>query len=142
MSQEIINVVNYLGEKLGIVIDWSSENILLQVMDILGRYHSFELVTTGIWLIIELAMLIFAILVFKNMFKNYMTFKKSREANFWWYNCYGSVCMTGFGFIGLIIGILCIVIGLIAIPFDIEELFKWVFIPEIQFLELFKSITG
>ena len=53
MSQEIINVLNYLGEQLGIAIDWSSENVWPQVMDILGRYRLFELATTGIWLVIE-----------------------------------------------------------------------------------------
>ena len=68
MSQEIINVLNYLGEQLGIAIDWSSENVWPQVMDILGRYRLFELATTSIWLVIELAMLIFAALAFKSMF--------------------------------------------------------------------------
>lgn len=28
MSQEIINVLDNLGEKFGIAIDWSNENIL------------------------------------------------------------------------------------------------------------------
>lgn len=142
MSQEIINVLNYLGEQLGIAIDWTSENIWPQVMDILGRYRLFELATTGIWLVIELAMLIFAALAFKSMFKNYMAFKKSDETNFWWFKSYGSACLTGFGVAGLSVGILCTVFGLIGLPVDIEELFKWVFIPEIQFLELFKTITG
>ena len=142
MSQEIINVLNYLGEQLGIAIDWTSENIWPQVMDILERYRLFELATTGIWLVIELAMLIFATLAFKSMFKNYMTFKKSGETNFWWFKSYGSTSLTGFGVVGLSVGILCTALGLIGIPADIEELFKWVFIPEIQFLELFKSITG
>ena len=35
MSEEIIKVLDYLGEQLGIVIDWSSENVWPQVMDIL-----------------------------------------------------------------------------------------------------------
>ena len=48
MSQEIINVLNYLGEQLGIAIGWTSENVWPQVMDILGRYRLFELATTGI----------------------------------------------------------------------------------------------
>ena len=142
MSQEIINVLNYLGEQLGIAIDWSSENVWPQVMDILGRYRLFELVTTGIWLVIELAMLVFAALTFKSMFKNYMTFKKSGETNFWWFKSYGSTCLTGFGTVGLAVGIICTVLGLVGVPIDIEELFKWAFIPEIQFLELFKSVTG
>lgn len=69
MSQEIINVLNYLGEQLGVAINWSSENVWPQVVNILGQYRLFGLVTTGIWLVIELAMLIFAASVFKSMFK-------------------------------------------------------------------------
>ena len=76
------------------------------------------------------------------MFKNYTTFKKSVETNFWWFKSYGAACLTGFGVAGLSVGILCTVFGLVGVPVDIEELFKWIFIPEIQFLELFKSITG
>ena len=142
MSQEIINVLNYLGEQLGIAIDWSSENVWPQVMDILGRYRLFELATTGIWLVIELAMLIFAALAFKSMFKNYMTFKKTGETNFWWYKSYGSACLTGFGAVGLAAGILCTLFGLIGVPVDIEELFKWAIIPEIQYLEMLKGLMA
>ena len=142
MSEEIIKVLDYLGEQLGIAIDWSSENVWPQVMDILGRYRLLELVTTGIWLVIELAMLIFAALAFKSMFKNYMTFKKSGDANFWWFNNYSSACLTGFGAVGLIVGILCTVLGLVRVPIDIEELFKWAIIPEIQYLEILKGLMA
>ena len=44
MSQEIINVLNYLGEQLGIAIDWTFENVWPQVMDILERYRLLEIV--------------------------------------------------------------------------------------------------
>ena len=142
MSQEIINVLNHLGEQIGTAIDWSSENVWPQVMDILGRYRLFELVTTGIWLVTELAMLIFATLAFKSMFKNYMTFKKSGETNFWWFYSYGSACLTGFGIIGLAVGLLCAVFGLVGVPIDLKEFLKWAIIPEIQYLEMLKSITG
>ena len=142
MSQEIINVLNYLGEQLGIAIDWSSENVWPQVMDILGRYRLFELATTGIWLVIELAMLIFAALAFKSMFKNYMAFKKSGETNFWWFKNYGCTYLTDFGVVGLTIGGLCVLFGLMRIPTNIEELFRWAIIPEIQYLEMLKGLMG
>lgn len=48
MSEEIIKVLDYLGAQIGIAIDWSSENVWPQIMDILGRYRLFELATTGI----------------------------------------------------------------------------------------------
>ena len=139
MSQEIINVLNYLGEQLGITIDWSSENIWPQVMDILGRYRLFELTTTGIYLVIELTMLVFSVLAFKNMFRKYMDFKKSGEANFWWVNCYGSTCLSGFGAVGLAVSILCVFFGLIGGRNNVEEFLEWAIIPEIKYLEMLKG---
>ena len=58
MSQEIIKVLDYLSAQIGIAIDWSSENVWPQVMDILGRYRLFELATTSFWIVVEIAMLI------------------------------------------------------------------------------------
>ena len=142
MSQEIINVLNYLGEQLGIAIDWSSENVWPQVMDILGRYRLFELATTGIWLVIDLAMLIVSAFVFKSMIKNYITFKKSGEINFWWSKSYGSVGLTVFGVAGLMINIAFAIFSLMRVPTNIEELFKWAIIPEIQYLEMLKGLMA
>ena len=139
MSQEIINVLNYLGEQLGIAIDWTAENVWPQVMDILGRYRLFELATTSFWIVVEIAMLIFALITFKSMFKNYMTFKKNGETNFWWFKSYDSACLTGFGDVTMAAGILCTIFSLISLPCDIEEIFKWLIIPEIQYLEMLKG---
>lgn len=140
MSEEIIKVLDYLSAQIGIAIDWSSENVWPQVMDVLGRYRLFELAITGIWLVIELAMIIFAAFAFKSMFKNYMTFKETGKTNFWWYKSYGSTYLTGFGVVGLIAGISCMFFGLIGVPANIEELFKWAIIPEIQYLEMLKGL--
>ena len=139
MSEEIIKVLDYLGAQIGIAIDWSAENVWPQVMDILGRYRLFELATTSCWIVVEIAMLIFALIAFKSMFKNYMTFKKSGETNFWWFKSYGSSCLTDFGAVTLAAGILCVVFGLIGLPHDIEEIFRWLIIPEIQYLEILKG---
>ena len=87
-------------------------------------------------------MLIFAALAFKSMFKNYMAFKRSDETNFWWFKSYGSACLTGFGVVGLAAGILCVAFGLIGLPHDVEELFKWAIIPEIQYLEMLKGLMA
>ena len=139
MSEEIIKVLDYLGAQIGIAIDWSSENVWPQVMDILGRYRLFELATTSFWVVVEIAMLIFALITFKSMFKNYMTFKKNGETNFWWFKSYGSTCLTGFGAVTMAASIVCVMFSLIGLPHDIEEIFKWLIIPEIQYLEMLKG---
>ena len=142
MSQEIIKVLDYLAQQLGVAIDWSAENVWPQVTDILGRYRLFKLATTSLWIVVEIAMLIFALITFKSMFKNYMTFKKNGETNFWWFKSYGSACLTGFGVVTMAAGILCAIFGLIGLPCDIEEIFKWLIIPEIQYLEMLKGLMG
>ena len=139
MSEEIIKVLDYLGAQIGIAIDWSSENVWPQVMDILGRYRLFELSTTGFWIVVKIAMLIFALIVFKSMSKNYMTFKKNGETNFWWAKNYGAVYLTSFGVATMAAGILCAMVGLIGLPYDIEEVFRWLIVPEIQYLEMLKG---
>lgn len=58
MSQEIINVLEYIGGKLGIALDWTSENIWPQVLDILGRYRILQIVISGIWLAVALIALV------------------------------------------------------------------------------------
>ncbi len=44
MSQEIITVLEYIGEKLGIAIDWTAENVMPQVLAVLSRYRILEIV--------------------------------------------------------------------------------------------------
>lgn len=139
MSQEIINVLNYLGEQLGIAIDWTSENVWPQVMDILGRYRLFELVSTGFWLIMEVVMVFGAFLILKRMAKDYMKIKVDQEDNFWWRRRYGDNELTGFGWALLVISFLLGVISVISIPIDIGEMFKWFIVPEIKYLEMLKG---
>lgn len=141
MSQEIINVLNYLGEQLGIAIDWTSENVWPQVMDILGRYRLFELVSTGFWLIMDVVMVFGAFLILKRMTKDYIKIKADQKDNLWWRRRYGGNELTGFGRALLIISLLLGVISVISIPIDISEMFKWFIIPEIKYLEMLKGLT-
>lgn len=142
MNQEIINVLNYLGEQLGIAIDWSSENVWPQVMDILGRYRLFELVSTGFWLIIDVVIVFSAFLTLKRMTKDYMKIKVDHEDNFLWTRRYGDNELTGFGWALFIISLLLGVTSIIAIPIDIDEMFKWLIVPEIKYLEMLKGLMA
>lgn len=140
MSEEIIKVLDYLGEQLGIAIDWTSENVWPQVMDILGRYRLFELVSTGFWLIMEVIMVFSAFLILKRMAKDYMKIKADQEDNFWWRRRYGDNEPTGFGWMLFIISLLLGVTSVITIPIDIGEMFKWLIVPEIKYLEMLKGL--
>ena len=50
-SQEIINVLNYLGQKFGIAIDWTSENVVPYLQDLGARYIRHEVFTSIAWMV-------------------------------------------------------------------------------------------
>lgn len=144
MSQEIIAMLEYIGEKLGIVIDWTSETIWPQVMDVLGRYRTLQIVANSIQFAIALIALAVFICLWVKIFKAYLACVKDKQDNLWWHwlSYFGHADSTGFVFTAVLItaiAVLFIVPTLIIMP---GEILEWIFIPEIQFLELFKSITG
>lgn len=142
MSQEIINVLNYIGEQLGIAIDWSFENIWPQIMDILGRYRLMEIVYSCLWIVIQSAFIVYALVVLIKCFKANVKLKATKQDNFWWYSGYASNWLSGAGAgAGLIItaGFFGVT-SLCMLPMEVGDLLKWLIIPEVKYLEMLKGL--
>lgn len=58
MSDEIVKILDDLGQRFGIVIDWSSENLMPYLQDLVGRFTSYEIATSIMWLIVGLIFLL------------------------------------------------------------------------------------
>lgn len=140
MSQEIINVLNYLGEQLGIAIDWSSENIWPQIMDILGRYRLMEIVYSCLWIVIQSAFIVYTLVVFVKCFKASDKIRTTKQDNFWWYSGYTSNWLSGAGAGLVITAIISGVISLCMLPIEVSDLLKWLIIPEVKYLEMLKGL--
>ena len=141
MSQEIINVLNYLAEQLGIAIDWTSENVWPQVMDILGRYRLMEIISTSLWLFAEAAMIVCGLVVATKCIKANAKIRATKEDNFWWYKGYSTIWMSGAGTIVTAIVVSLGIASLVIFPMDIGELLKWFIVPEIKYLEMLKGFV-
>jgi hypothetical protein len=50
VSEQIISVLDYLGKKFGIAIDWSSENILPIIQTLCEKYIRWEISTSIMWI--------------------------------------------------------------------------------------------
>lgn len=59
-SQEIINVLDYLGQKFGIAIDWTSENVMPYLQDLGARYIKYEIFTSIAWVILCIGIMVLA----------------------------------------------------------------------------------
>lgn len=57
MSDEIIKVLDNLGQKFGIAIDWTSQNVLPYLQDLMNRFIGYKNVVAIVWIIISITML-------------------------------------------------------------------------------------
>lgn len=70
MSEEIIKILNDLGERFGILIDWSSENILPYLQDLMNRFIKYDIAINILIIILGIIFLIIAILAIKKIIKD------------------------------------------------------------------------
>jgi hypothetical protein len=61
VSSQIIEVLNDLCTKFGIVIDWSQENVLPYAKTLLTKFISWDIATSWVWIGIALFMILVGI---------------------------------------------------------------------------------
>ena len=69
ISDETIKILNHLGEKIGISIDWTSQNILPYVQELCGKYIKWEIATSITWIIIATIVFVLGIIVCEKILK-------------------------------------------------------------------------
>lgn len=52
ISEQVIEVLNYLCEKIGITVDWTSANILPYLSVLCEKYIHYEIATSAVWLLV------------------------------------------------------------------------------------------
>lgn len=126
MSEEIIKVLDNLGEKFGIVVDWTSQNIMPYIQELMNRYRSYFITSCVIWLSLELVLLVISIVIFKGCIK------EKKEKQYWNWDDEG---------LGRMIFLMVSAIFLIiALPITIQMLLKGIYMPEFIFINAIGGI--
>lgn len=68
MENKVVEVLDALCDKFGLAIDWTQQNLMPQMIDILGRIRTYYIVTDAVTIFINLAILILVGLTIKQMF--------------------------------------------------------------------------
>ena len=69
MSEEIIKVLDELGKRFGIVIDWSNQNIIPYLQELFKRFICYRNITACVWIIISIAITIRGVVMFRSLNK-------------------------------------------------------------------------
>lgn len=126
MSEEIIKVLDNLAQRFGIVIDWTSQNIMPYIQNLMGRYMQYHIASIILALILE----IMGIFIFIKVLKSALN--KKKDDKYWEWFVEGIYYTIPLMILGIVLAIL--------IPVTIDTLLQDIFIPEVTMLNYIKSL--
>lgn len=100
VSEQIIQVIDALCEKFGIVVDWTNENVVPYLEILCGKLITYEIATSIVWMVIMILISVASIVATK---KFYPTFKDGWERNARSYVDVGWQVGSVFAIIGIIV---------------------------------------
>lgn len=125
-SKEVIEIFDYIGEKFGIAIDWSSENVVPYIKELCQKFINWEIATSAAWIAICVIIIVTYLCVLRLL-------KKPQNKDFYDFDC--KALMFG---IGLIVFGMSVVICTTQ-SFDI---IKCICFPELKIYEYISSLAA
>lgn len=122
MSSEASEVLNTLGEKFGLFVDWSQQNVQPYIEDLMQRVTQYKIVSNICGLVFMMLVVITsAIVIFRFLkMKSYGKITIDNEEQ--------EITLV-------IISSVCLLIGLVTSILIIENILQCYYIPEIAFIE-------
>jgi hypothetical protein len=141
MSNEIIKILDDLAQRFGVAIDWTAENVLPYLKDLLGRLATYKITVHSIWTGIFFILFLACVAVFINIPKSRAKCIREKQPTcFYYWSKYGEKASFDEDSIGMLICIAGLaLIFLIGLSININGIVKWSFIPEIQIIEWVKT---
>ncbi len=139
MSQEIIKVLEYLGEKLGIAIDWTTENVLPYAEQLFKRYASYKIVSASMDIFTGIVFAVIIIILTRKMFNGYHKANASKTDNLWWEYDFGPTLLGAFIIAAIIVSTIATLVFTLC---GMSNLIEWIIIPEIPFAKEIASLLG
>lgn len=138
MTDEIIKLLDELAKRFGIVIDWTSENLMPYLEDLFDRFITYNIVVDVFWIIMAFVVICFDVWFVKKSYQMYKedrnniffeTFSFGRNVTFLWVATVITVVV--FSLISVILGL----VALLEIP-------KLIFIPEVFMIDWLNTNIG
>lgn len=129
MSEEVIKILDALAEKFGLAIDWTSANVLPYLQQLCGKYVTYEIATSVVWMLIGICLLFIGKYVIG-------------KAKYCW-GKYEEDWKSNYDFVAVSLGVLAgcaIVGGIIVISCQIFNIVTCITFPEKVIIEELQSI--
>ena len=142
MADEIIKVIDELAKRLGVAIDWTSQNVVPQIMELCEKFITYRTAFHSVGLLIGFILLFVAVKTARAMYSEYRKSFESNEHGVF-FECYGSykepTLLCIFTSFGLAISFVAGTTILFTNMFKVIELLTF---PELYIVEYFNLLGG
>ena len=139
-SEEIIKVLEYLGNKFGVAIDWTQENVLPYAQELFHRIITYKIVENSACCILALINLVVVAFIIRACIKSYKeSGKENKDTLFWEDTICGTEIKIGALLFLVFYGVFSVVLTIIGVV-SFFELLEWIFVPEIPFWNMVKDV--
>ena len=136
MSDKIIKVLDTLGDKFGIMIDWTQQNVQPYIQDLCQRVSQYKLSTSIVELVIWAV--VFVVGVCGIIFAIKMLYNSCHHQKM--YNQKMEDITFSLGILGLVVMPILVIVSLIVLVQVINDVYMCVYIPEKVLLDMISSI--
>ena len=137
MDKELCNVIDKIAEKTGVVVDWTNENVLPYVQDIMQRYRTMSIVENIIIMTVCAIIITICIIVAVKMTKSITNGLQNTVSSIWFDADYDAVSI--FSMMASIIITISFLISVIVLCGATGELIGWIYAPEVKLLGILKG---
>ena len=136
-SEQFKELFELICEKIGVVIDWSQENVVPYVIDFFKRYVAYNIVEEILLILFSIVLIVGVVIVFKIIIKDRARCEsKKKDTAFWDYYHYDKDVEAGLGAsLSFVFGSIILVGAIVMFCCGVSELLKWCFVPEFQIVE-------
>ena len=106
MSEEVIKILDALAEKFGLAINWTSANVLPYLQQLCGKYVTYEIATSVVWMLIGICLLFVGKYVIEKAKYYWGKYNENRHSSYDM-DAVGLEVLAGCAIVGGIIFILC-----------------------------------
>lgn len=136
MDKELCNVIDKIAEKIGVAIDWSSENVMPYIQDIMQRYRTMNIVNNIIVMTVCAIIITICVIIAVKITKGIINGSQNMVSSIWFDADYDMV--PTFSIATSIIIAISFLISVIMLCDATGELMGWLYVPEVKFLEVLK----
>ena len=128
MSSEVSEVLNTLGEKFGLFVDWSQQNVQPYIEDLMQRVVQYNLAINICWLVVSTILFVIGIISISRIIKRVRSVDGI------------PIDEESIAVATAVISFFDIIIGITMIPISIGHIFQCLYLPEMVFIEELKSL--